>query len=270
MAFCTSTAVEFSGLQWESGRFLLELRHFHAAWHQTFRQYDRTPCDRRAWLRRDKRGRPEGLTVLLRVFGGRNADEGARALEAFIRFGESDDLDLLLELEGQMPRETLVLRERAARVDHLLLARFQEAQESAPSEQNQSLYAMFANNLANMLSDLGRREEALAQAEEAVRIRRELAGQRPDAFLPDLAKSLAVLGSVIAAERPEEAIVSFAEAVRILSPFFAARPQAHLRLMQTIHRWYLQAVEAAGLAPDIDLLAPVVAVFEKLNPSGLV
>ncbi len=39
------------------------------------------------------------------------------------------------------------------------------------------------------LSDLGRREEALAATQEAVDIYRQLAAARPDAFLPDLARA---------------------------------------------------------------------------------
>jgi hypothetical protein len=40
------------------------------------------------------------------------------------------------------------------------------------------------------LADVGRREEALATAEEAATIRRRLAEDNPAAYLPDLAKSL--------------------------------------------------------------------------------
>jgi hypothetical protein len=47
-------------------------------------------------------------------------------------------------------------------------------------------------NLANRLSDLGRREDALAAAEEAVHLHRALAEARPDAFAPGLALSLDV------------------------------------------------------------------------------
>jgi hypothetical protein len=47
---------------------------------------------------------------------------------------------------------------------------------------------MSLNNLGAMLSNLGRREEALAATQEAVDIRRRLAQTRPDAFLPDLAR----------------------------------------------------------------------------------
>ncbi|WP_037462702.1 tetratricopeptide repeat protein, partial [Skermanella stibiiresistens] len=46
------------------------------------------------------------------------------------------------------------------------------------------------NNLASFLSALGRREEALERAGEAVAVYQELAAARPDAFRPDLALSL--------------------------------------------------------------------------------
>jgi hypothetical protein len=54
--------------------------------------------------------------------------------------------------------------------------------------------ALSLNNFANRLSDLGRREEALTAAEEAVRLYRALAAARPDAFTIQLARSLWVLG----------------------------------------------------------------------------
>jgi len=53
------------------------------------------------------------------------------------------------------------------------------------------------NNLGGDLSNLGRREEALAAAQEAVDIRRRLAQTRPDAFLPNLAASLNNLGMML-------------------------------------------------------------------------
>lgn len=46
------------------------------------------------------------------------------------------------------------------------------------------------NNRSSFLSDLGRREEALAVGEEALGLSRQLARVRPDVFLPDLARSL--------------------------------------------------------------------------------
>ena len=128
--------------------------------------------------------------------------------------------------------------------------------------------AMSLNNLANRLRDLGRREEALAQAEEAVRIYRQLAQQRPDVFLPDLARFLATRGEIIAADRPGEATEPLAGAIRLLTPFFSRLPQAHAPLMRWICDLYNQAAQSAGIAPDPNLLAPVIAVFEKIESSG--
>jgi tetratricopeptide (TPR) repeat protein len=150
-------------------------------------------------------------------------------VEKLIRTGESDDLGLLLELEGQMPDDTLVLRERAAHLDELLLDRFARLQEAEPSEETQNTCAMLANNLAVRLSGLGRREEALAQAEEAVRINRQLARERPDAFLPHLAMSLNNLAAMLSdLGRREEALAQAEEAVRIYRQLAQQRPDAFL------------------------------------------
>jgi hypothetical protein len=51
------------------------------------------------------------------------------------------------------------------------------------------------NNLGTFFSEVGRREEALAPAEEAVTIYRCLAEANPAAYLPDLAMSLAAQGN---------------------------------------------------------------------------
>ncbi len=75
---------------------------------------------------------------------------------------------------------------------------------------------MSLNNLASMLSNLGRHEEALATADDALRFYRQLAQQRPAAFLPDLARSLNNLAIMLnalgrhqeALSRAEEASIS--------------------------------------------------------------
>ena len=67
-----------------------------------------------------------------------------------------------------------------------------------------------------MLSNLGRREDALAASQEAVDIRRRLAQSRPDAFLPDLASSLNNLGGDLSnLGRREDALAASQEAVEI-------------------------------------------------------
>ncbi|MEI7940796.1 MAG: tetratricopeptide repeat protein, partial [Verrucomicrobiota bacterium] len=120
------------------------------------------------------------------------------------------------------------------------------------------------NNLANVLRALGRREEALAHAQEAVRLYRQLAEARPDAFLPDLATSLAVHGNCLAAlERHSEAMQATAEAIRLLAPPFAQVPAAFAPLMRAILQLYHRAAEAAQQPPDTELLAPVLEVLRN-------
>ena len=106
-----------------------------------------------------------------------------------------------------------------------------------------------------MLSNLGRREEALAATEEAVKLYRQLAAARPQAFTPDLATSLGALGTALqGVKRYEEAADAFGEGVRLLTPFFQQVPQAFSQLILSLSRYYLQACEAAGCEPDEALI----------------
>jgi tetratricopeptide (TPR) repeat protein len=113
---------------------------------------------------------------------------------------------------------------------------------------------------------LGRREEALAQAQEAVQLYRQLAQARPDAFLPNLARSLTVHGECLAAlERHSDAIHATTEAIRLLTPPFAQVPAAFAPLMRIIVRLYLDTSKAAQQPPDMELLAPVLEVLARLD-----
>src|SRR4051794_34689201 len=83
------------------------------------------------------------------------------------------------------------------------------------------------NTLASMLGDLGRREPALAVAEEAVALYRTLAAARPEAFTPDLARALWVLGDLYGETgQPKPALAAISEAIWCLTPTFAAMPAA--------------------------------------------
>jgi tetratricopeptide (TPR) repeat protein len=80
-----------------------------------------------------------------------------------------------------------------------------------------------------MLSEMGRREEALQATQEAVEIRRRLAAQHPDAFLPDLAGSLHNLGNRLSEMgRREEALQATQEAVDLFRRLAAQHPDAFL------------------------------------------
>ncbi|HXF69903.1 MAG TPA: tetratricopeptide repeat protein [Thermoflexus sp.] len=89
--------------------------------------------------------------------------------------------------------------------------------------------AWLLNNLGVALSELGRREEALAPTQEAVDLYRQLAATHPQAFLPDLARSLNNLGVMLSElGRPEKALKATQEAVVICRQLVAAYPQAFL------------------------------------------
>ena len=85
------------------------------------------------------------------------------------------------------------------------------------------------NNLGKMLSELGRREDALAATEEAADLYRKLAAERPDAFLPDLAMSLNNLGSDLSgAGRRDDALAATQKAADVYRKLAAERPDAFL------------------------------------------
>jgi tetratricopeptide (TPR) repeat protein len=112
------------------------------------------------------------------------------------------------------------------------------------------------NNLGAVLSELGRREEALQATQEAVDLRRRLAAQHPDAFLPDLASSLGAYGLVLRGlGRSAEAAAAFAEGLRAILPFVRALPAAFGGLAGALLQDYLRACAEAGEAPDEALVA---------------
>ena len=87
---------------------------------------------------------------------------------------------------------------------------------SGADEQTSAEHARRVNINSIRLSEAGRREEALAASEEAVKLRRELVGRNRDAFLPDLAMALNNLGIRLSnLGRREEALAASEEAVSI-------------------------------------------------------
>ncbi|WP_232630873.1 tetratricopeptide repeat protein [Methylobacterium sp. Leaf118] len=86
--------------------------------------------------------------------------------------------------------------------------------------------ASLLSNAGGYLSQIGRREEALAAAQEATGLYRDLARARPDAFTPDLAVSLNNLGNRLSElGRREEALAAAQESVEIWRALAHARPE---------------------------------------------
>jgi tetratricopeptide (TPR) repeat protein len=101
-----------------------------------------------------------------------------------------------------------------------------------PGEERDRLLDRAASGFGTLgirLSNLGRREQALAASQEAVDIYRALAKDRPDAFLPDLASSLNNLGIRLSnLGRREQALAASQEAVDIRRALAKDRPDAFL------------------------------------------
>ena len=158
--------------------------------------------------------------------------EPIRWLEALTGALETD-LGALMEIANALPDQTLALRELAVglteRIARSLAGPAAAEAMAGPDFEVQSLYAASLFNLGGRLSELGRREDALAAAQEATDIYRRLAAARPDAFLPDLAMSLNNLGGRLSElGRREDALAAAQEATDIYRRLAAARPDAFL------------------------------------------
>src|SRR5204862_156701 len=120
------------------------------------------------------------------------------------------------------PHLTVALRE----VNAVVIGQLLQEERREPSGAGEER-ARLANNLAIRLRELGRREEALAAAEEAVKAYRALAQVGPGAFVPGLAMSLNNLGIRLGAlGRREEALAAAEEGVNVYRALAQARREA--------------------------------------------
>jgi tetratricopeptide (TPR) repeat protein len=184
------------------------------------------------------------------------------ALEA--QLGGLDE-PALAAIDAELPLQSLTMMELSLRVAELRVDLARKSAADAAAKVPPDLRENVLNHLASRagtlgvrLSNLGRREEALAATQEAVDIRRRLAQTRPDAFLPDLAGSISVMSDVLAAlDRHGEAAQAAIQALEILAPYVERYPQTYRDLARTIEDDILRCSEAAGQQPDNALLAQV-------------
>ena len=95
---------------------------------------------------------------------------------------------------------------------------------------------------------------------------RQLAVQRPDAFMPDLATSLNNLAEHLRnLGRCEEAFTTAHEAVALLSPSFLTHPSRFAHLMSEMIQTYLHCAAQLQREPDVNLLLPLRKVFNVLQ-----
>ncbi|MCF3649534.1 ATP-binding protein [Synoicihabitans lomoniglobus] len=157
----------------------------------------------------------------------------------------SRDRSALLGLLGAMPDQSLELADRALKLAKLNYERARNLAEKSESP-DLSDWAHAASNWANRLSGVGRREEALVAAEEAVGLRRQLVERNRDAYLPDLASSVNNWANRLSGVgRREEALVAAEEAVGLYRQLVERNRDAYLpNLAMSVNNWaaYLSGV----------------------------
>ena len=146
---------------------------------------------------------PEMIAVLIET---RGALEGILTQE-IAALGDEP----LTALDSVLPLQSLALMDVSLAVAHRRAQLSREflagADAQAELDEDAKLGALDhlsarLGTLGIRLSNLGRREEALAASQEAVDLYRRLAETRPDAFLPDLAMSLNNLGTPLRSRPP--------------------------------------------------------------------
>jgi len=133
--------------------------------------------------------------ILAAVQAAMAGEAGRRLLDAVvakqIRSAEGWTLDQLNELEHLIPRQALLLVH--VTIADLTITLYRQLAADNPAAYRADL-AMALNNLGDLLGDLGRYQDALAAAEEAVALRRALAVNNPT-YQADLATALNNLGN---------------------------------------------------------------------------
>jgi len=174
--------------------------------------------------------------------------------------------DLAMSLSNLATRLSNLFRHEDARETvQEAVTLYRQLAEAHPEAFTPNL-ATSLNTLANSLSDLNRREDALIAVQEAVMLRRRLAEACPEAFTLNLAMSLNNLAAMLSdLERRENAREAVQEAVKRMTPYFLNNPLNYAHWMTTMVQNYRRLCEKTGNDTDLEMLAPVLTMFEQLN-----
>ena len=164
---------------------------------------------------------PAALDTLLRLghdFGNAHATP---RLWLWAVLKTCDTPESVADLYARMPSPSLPLRTLALKVTEKWLA------AAASGQTSPAAYAAMQGNHALALHNMGRHQEALAAAQEAVDIRRKLYADNPDAIRPALAGSLNNLANRLSdLGRHREALEAAQEAVTMYRELAADNPAA--------------------------------------------
>jgi len=117
-------------------------------------------------------------------------------LEHLVQHAHTEDFRLLLHIAEELPCNTLVLREKAVDIQTAVTDRLKTAPPPSDPDfriTHRLMIGRSLERLAKRLSDVGRRENALDAAQEAVEVYGNLAAEHPDAFMLDWAMALCEL-----------------------------------------------------------------------------
>lgn len=151
--------------------------------------------------------------------------QGNPALGWLRQLSESvDDVDELMAIAGQMPDDTLIMREFLSGL-MLRIVSINRANAGNREILSLELLSRSLNDLSVRLSQLGQREGALRAAQESAELYRTLAKVRSDLFSHHLAMSLHNLANRLSElERVEEAFYSAQEACRLYRTLNTIKP----------------------------------------------
>lgn len=187
-----------------------------------------SPASRRQavlrWHERNPLAVQDALIRTLQDFGDHPlAAQAEQWLSVII---ERQDLSALTELADQLPEHTVDLRPLSAKVVARIKGLAEERLRDDPADLKVKVFvATAANNLANRLGDLGRRDEALMVAWEAVALFRDLAKAYPAIFTSTLATTLNTLANRLSDVGQSEAALEVArESVGLFRGLKSASP----------------------------------------------
>ncbi|MEO0941024.1 MAG: toll/interleukin-1 receptor domain-containing protein [Cyanobacteria bacterium J06642_12] len=134
-----------------------------------------------------------------------------------------NSIELAVELEALLPRQTIVLRELSFVVTEQIL---KNKVLDAPDK-----VGLF-NNLGARLLALGRHEEALQAMDKAIEIYRQLTLNHPNEYFSVMAWSLNNLGTILSfLGKREESLRATEEAVEISQKLVQTNPEIHQKIL---------------------------------------
>ncbi len=189
----------------------------------------RAGIDADAIVRAAASHRPRVAATVMRTAQDYVPQEQLAPLDWLDRLIEAGGVDLaaLTEIANALPSKTLVLRTRAAELHAKIVEMVKAMPDDGPTGQRCQILAPALNNLAARLSEVGRPEEALGIAGDAVSLYRDLAAANSDAFNSNLAASLNTLANRLSEVGKREKALDIArESVELRRDLAAANPDA--------------------------------------------